>query len=350
MKARISSGNTLVALPISDHKALALSSLAEIRSYGLLRPSFIDRRPVKSNTDEKLDRAHKLHEQTQRSFDKARTDRAIEYGMYIEGVEVEDSEGNLARGGVPPITLYSPSQLEEGENGLILPYNGVLTAIDGETQTEARFMLAEKLPETEQLPIALVVYHGISFEHARQIVHDTNHYVTPVSEAHSASFNSNGALTKALLAALSASGISESKMNAKGQVANAKTLFARVQLMAFLSGCVLGQEVARRGVSAAVLSKLNSPMGSPVGQSCIESASEAIVMSAQSGEIGKYNKSLWQIAGVLSAKGISPRELNWSAANKAYLTTITKGRGGPRMPISQKLEKIETAFITKAFM
>lgn len=338
-------GNTLVALPVSSIKAIALSSLAEIRNYGLLRPSTIDRKP-KADGDEKVNKAHKLHEQTQRSFDKARKDRALSYAAYIKNVEMEG-----AMGGVPAITLYSEHALEltpEGD-GLIIPYNGVLAAIDGETQTEARFILAETFPDTEHFPIAITIYHGVPFAHAKQIVHDVNHYVTPISEVHSASFNGNGAITIAVNKALKASGVSEDKMNVRGAAANAKTVFARVQLMSFLVGCIEGRGVARRGVSASILSRLNSPMGSDVCQSCIESSTEMVVMSVQSGAIGKFNKALWQIAGVLSSEGRSPRELNWSAAHAAYQKTVVVGRGGPRMSMSTKLEMIEKAFTSDLF-
>ena len=338
MKHQLKNGNELSTISVTPIKAVGVSSLAELENCGLIRPSIVDKAPGK-NASDKEDEAHKIHAQTQRSFDKARRDRSIQYAAYIKGVEIDGSSG-----GTPAITIYSPEKLEETEFGLSIPFGSILTALDGETQTEARYLLAEAIPSSKASPVAITLYHGISLDHARQIIHDTNHYVTPISETHSASFNSNGSLTKAVADALNSSGINQALVNIKGAGATKAFKLSRIQIIAFLCGCKLGNEVSRKNVSESKISELNSPLHSSVDQLCVNNASKVISLATNSQPIGKYNKSIWQMAGVISSTtGKDPVNLNWLAAHEVYLAQKVKGKGGQRPSVSDKLMAIETA-------
>jgi len=338
MKHQLKNGNELSTISVTPIKAVGVSSLAELENCGLIRPSIVDKAPGKGASDRE-DEAHKIHAQTQRNFDNPRRDRSVQYAAYIKGVEIDGLSG-----GTPAITIYSPEKLEETDYGLSIPFGAVLTALDGETQTEARYLLAEAIPASKGSPLAITLYHGISLDHARQIIHDTNHYVTPISETHSASFNSNGSLTKAFADALSSSGINQSLVNIKGAGATKTFKLSRIQIIAFLCGCKLGNEVSRKNVSESKISDLNSPIHESVNPACVDNASKVINMAANFQPIGRYNKAIWQMAGVIcSTTGKDPVNLNWAAGQETYLSNIVKGKGGPRPSVAEKLAAIELA-------
>ena len=163
-------GKLLKGLSVSENKFQGVAHLNLLEDYGLLRPSVVEKAKKKDTRhDEVLKDSKEMHDLVQRRFDPARIRRAEQYSCYIENVEV-----NNIPGGTPAITLWYPDKLELTADGLLIPYKASLIAVDGETQTEARFMLRERIPETGKNKIAITIYHGVSEDHAKQLMYDYN--------------------------------------------------------------------------------------------------------------------------------------------------------------------------------
>jgi hypothetical protein len=117
---------------------------------------------------------------------------------------------------------------------MILPYRSVLINVDGETQTEARFILRDRLPESGNWSLNAQIYHGISEQHAGQILHDFNRYAFPVKENIVAALNSEGAVTRMIDSCLKEKGFDSWVLNRYGnrpkkdQVCSYRSLFAAV--------------------------------------------------------------------------------------------------------------------------
>ena len=135
----MSQGNPLKGQAINDTKFVGVSSLNQLESFGLARPSVLEHALVRDmKKDHKLACGVTLRREIQRRMDKPRMVRARFYARYMEDVEI-----NGRAGGTPPITLWV-GHAEVGECGdLIIPYGEPLIAIDGETQTEGRFMMRD---------------------------------------------------------------------------------------------------------------------------------------------------------------------------------------------------------------
>ena len=187
-------GNVITGVAVNNTKFVGVSTLNQLENYGLMRPSTVEDATVKEmKGDRRLRQANDLREEVQRRFDAKRCRNAKAYGRYIEQVEIGGRPG-----GTPPITLWChDAKVEEG--GLLIPYGHPLVAIDGETQTEARYLLRDEddfaIPETGNNPVAVVVYYGVDETFARQILHDFNAYTNPVSEKQLAAQNVHGPVT-----------------------------------------------------------------------------------------------------------------------------------------------------------
>src|SRR5215510_10403251 len=141
-----SGGKALPGIRIAENLCSIVTTLNQLEDYGLSRPTtnaFAKAKDLQGN--DLFQRAHSLREIVQRRFDKSRQERARDYALYIEQII-----SGQRLGGVPPITLFcsEPCQYVEETNTLFLPYRSVLVNIDGETQTEARFILRGQLPES----------------------------------------------------------------------------------------------------------------------------------------------------------------------------------------------------------
>jgi len=171
---------------------LASVTLGALRAYCVVDPEQVDTAPenlLKYN--EQLRAARKMRGRNQRSWKKkARRDRRDVYAHYIKAVRT-----GARMGGFPPITMWTRSEVKFDAGALDVPYSAVMCALDGETQLSAWFKLAEKDTTWLDQPIAIVLYTDCSPVSADQMLHDFNHYATPVSEPEMALHNHEGALT-----------------------------------------------------------------------------------------------------------------------------------------------------------
>lgn len=341
-------GKVLQGQTVNDHKFQGVTTLNQISDYGLMRPTLVEKVNLKTgDPEEKLKR--QVHNDVQRRFDPARIKRAAEYSIYIESVEMDGSTG-----GTPAITIYHQDKLEITEGGVVIPYSAILTAIDGETQTEARFMLRDgyknvktgidipALIASGDTQIAITVYHGIPYEAAKQILHDYNSYAKPVTEAQMYKFNNNGKLTIALNAASLASGLDSKHFNRKGAKATKTTKVADKQLLNCVAGYVLNGSGLTK-TAAPYFKVMNTPQAPDVPQACIDGVAQLIRDAASNSDMGYANASVWQVAGVLLASGRKPSDINWAAGIKAYDATIIAGRGGQKIDVKTRLNQIAAA-------
>jgi len=174
---------------------LARVTLGALRAYCVVDPEHVDTAPenlLKHN--EQLRAARKMRGRNQRSWKKkARRNRRDVYAHYIKAVRT-----GTRMGGFPPITMWTRSKAEFDAGVLDIPYSAVMCALDGETQLSAWFKLAEKDTTWLDQPIAIVLYVNCEDQAADQMLHDFNHYATPVSETEMALHNHEGALTSAI--------------------------------------------------------------------------------------------------------------------------------------------------------
>jgi hypothetical protein len=230
-------GKLLQCLQVTDNIAIGVSTLDELETYGLKRPSLLeDAKKKELAGDPALATAHAVREVVQRRFDGARRKRAIAYGAYLSGLVT----GTL-QGAVPPITLFCPTSGKPDDRGLLLPHSSPLVTLDGETQTEARFALRDNEPETGEVSVMFTLYHGITQEHAGNIMHDFNVFAYPVQESKVSSLNRNGALTLLVLDAIQELNITTDRIQRHRPTPNKNQITSYQCLISGACGAVLGR-------------------------------------------------------------------------------------------------------------
>lgn len=337
-------GNLILGYPVNAYKFSGVAHLDQLEQFGLKRPTFIDKEASKSK-DQYERSAAALHAQTNRRFDKARTQNAEAFSGYIQNVEQCNQPG-----GVPKITLFCPTtNLEIIEQGIVLPYGSAIVAIDGETQTEARYMMRDRLRETKQWKSSdfmfdITLYHGVSVEYAMQILHDYNTLGLPWSESKAAVFNRNGGLSKIITDALKLANLPESAMNIRGDKVTKDSHFTHSQALMFAYG-MLRNGAGMGSVTPAMLKQVNQSQSVPATQAPIitQRLADLFLQAKDDRNIGMAPRQVWQVAGVAVVSGVPLLSLNWKAAIKAYADTQAGGRGGPRMGVKARLTLIDAA-------
>jgi hypothetical protein len=313
---KIPNGKLLQGAVVNRNKVQAVTTLNQIEDYGLIRPTVIDKASKGHSAQEAA--AHALHSVTNRSFDKARRDNASDYSGYIEAVEVHGRPG-----GCPAITLYHPDPLTIHEEGVIIPYNARIVAIDGETQTEARYLLRDRLPDTGDNPIAATLYHGISPQEAQQILHDYNVKGLPWTEKKAFRFNQTGPLSEAAHAAIELAGMPTDMVNYQSAKATNKTVVSLTQILTLLAGYQLNGAGAKSNVTASQLKRLNSLNSVSVPPSCTQQLAHILRRAATDRTFGNAPTRVWQMAGVLLSKNVPYTQLSWESAVDAFAETKT---------------------------
>jgi len=322
VKRRVA-GKTLIGMAISETAFLGVSSLNQLITFGLVQPSYNEHAKAKEmRRDATLAKAHGLRETVQRRFDQPRMNRAHHYSDYIERVNA-----GAALGATPPITLYCPELgiVGESETSLTLPAISPLVNLDGETQTEARFLLRERDEATGDDPIPFTLYHGISAEHAGTIMHDFNKYAHPVKERAVAVLNANGPLTKAINEAVRLADI------APVQVARFKNTPSKQQVAAYQSllagavGAAVGLKVLPQ--LSAQIAHLNN--GATLNADDVQRfLVPALELAKAHPDIGRSRTAIWALMGAIAKDhGKMPTETEWMAAAAAYGVKIEGVRG-----------------------
>lgn len=143
-----------------------------------------------------------LHELVQRALTGRKKSNVASYARYI--AEVVDG---VRQGVLPPIHLWSREPLESVQSGansfVVVPNGERLTAIDGETQLAGHYEVHRSAsPESRRkhnkYELAVVIHHGITTTHARQLFHDLNVLAVRPNVSLSLSMNSSDPLTKVM--------------------------------------------------------------------------------------------------------------------------------------------------------
>jgi len=335
----VASGNTIAGIRVSDKKLQGVSTLNQLEAYGLIRPSYLEKlTQAQAKQDAKAQAASRLREQVQRPFDKARRDNAVIYGEYI----LMGGDNEL-HGGTPAITLFVPPEASATvyDDGVVIPYNQALVALDGETQTEARFLSRDANRDSGNWPVGVTVYVGISYEQAAQIVHDYNTYANPIPEAKIGALNTDGPMSKAASDLYLNANISASEINRFGPKPGKKHKVANQQVMSAIAGYAM----PNKGLKATLRSDFKA-LNRPVGAKNINGASTELApfVNGSLSDAAKAPPAVWQVAGALVGdKKLTAAKVNWQGGINAYDATKPprgQGRGGKRMPVKDRMQKI----------
>ncbi len=315
-------GNIISGVSVSGTKFVGVSTLNQLENYGLMRPSTVEDATVKEmKGDRRLKQANEVREEVQRRFDVKRCRNATAYARYIEQVEI----GGRA-GGTPPVTLWC-QQAELVADGLVIPYGHPIVAIDGETQTEARYQIRDEddfgRPESGNTPIAIVVYFGIDETHARQILHDFNAYTNPVSEKQLAAQNVHGPVTSAVAQILEQVGVALEDVNRYGTMPTKKQAVAQNQVAYAVMGYAMKHTALLKNGTCFLDTLNNATTTSPINGSTISDLAPMLRFAIQSQDARRAPLPVWQVAGVLIQQGRGPESLNWAGGAMA-----ARGRHG----------------------
>jgi hypothetical protein len=229
----------MYALEVTTGVHLIVITIGALGAYSVVDPEQVDTAPesvIKYNPA--LRAARQMRGRNQRSWKKkARKQRRNMYARYIQDVRNGDRLG-----GFPPITLWTMSEVEYKDGRLTIPYSATLCALDGETQLSAWFTLAEADPKWKDQPIAVVLYSGCAQNAADQMLHDFNHYATPVTETEMALHNHEGALTIAIKAGYEASGRNADLVVNKGSDAIGKHFTTEPRIIELAVGAAFGPD------------------------------------------------------------------------------------------------------------
>jgi hypothetical protein len=332
-------GLILQGQSISDHKFNGVSTLSQLKTAGLSRPSVAENFSG-GRADDADALSKELRAEVNRRFGKARMENASDYSSYIEAVE-----HNGRPGGTPAITLFHQERLDVTEQGIIVPYGAVIVAIDGETQVEARHILKERLPKSGDKRIAFTIYHGIGVDVAKQILHDYNMKGLRWTESKAARYNSGGNITKTITGSMDDANIQKSAMNVNGGKATKKTHFSMAQALSFSVGAHMNGRGLTSAVSTGEIERAQEV--SDIDARIRPALTEAFKLAVDDKKLGAAPSLVWQVAGVLSVSlpARTPKQLNWAAGIDAYAKSAVNSRGGARMSVKERLAAIAAAMV-----
>lgn len=312
----LENGKPLMGVHVSDIKFQGVSTLDQLEDYGLSRPSRLEHTKVRERQeDKKLSIAYEVRESIQRRMNAERIARAEAYALYLHSVEV------LKRmGGAPPITLFLPKSHCLPDR-LIVPYGAVMLAVDGETQTEARFKLRDRYPETGMLPVAVSVYHDCGDDVAKQILHDYNRFANPVKEKELMTINPAGPLNQAAVDAIRLAEIPEEQVDRHRSRPAKKRAISQIQVMYAIAGFAFGEDALHKSADGW-LDSLNNPVMDQTLKAhdgaCTASVSQLARAAMCVPDSRTADPLVWQVAGAMLSQGRSPESIKWGPAIAAY--------------------------------
>lgn len=208
------SGVPCNAVRVTEHLYIGSASLNQMETAGLADPAKVEKATkVDIKHDLKLKEAQDLRGSIQRNFDGPRRRRASDYAVYMSRLRT----GEIL-GGTPPVIVFCPNAVgyDDEKSVISIPYGTSLIALDGETQTHARYLLRDQIPESGSDVFPVMFYVGIPVQGAKQILHDINSFCTPIDKSKVLSLDGNGALTRGTNAALAASGVKAEQIDRLG--------------------------------------------------------------------------------------------------------------------------------------
>lgn len=312
--------NIIRGASVDKNHFVGVTTLGELRAAGLRRPSSrqIDIAAEARSNDAVAD-SYTLRATVQRRFDKARCDRAATYARYINGLY----RGTIT-GGTPPINIYIDGKPQISGDTMTIGHSDSLCVIDGETQTEARFILADENESVYDWPIAVVVWHGYPDDSApRQYLVDCNAYATPIQSKTAMAMDETGRLTIAIRNAVELAGFGGRHVNTSmnAELPGKRKKFTQRQLAWAATGYAMNGTVYGRSV-ADVVCELNNPVPSETRYTfesdAVSANVAAIINIVLSKDLAKTMPPMvWLAAGILARQNFDVRQLNYERAVNA---------------------------------
>jgi DNA sulfur modification protein DndB len=164
-------GHIIAGTMIDDHRFVGRVRAAQL--FQIAPDPRDTENKKKLDSSKELQELRGIREEVQRLFEGAKRRNVQPYSEYI--VALAHGEDGIT----PVVTLYysevlKVDQREDGTAFIQVPWEGRLTAIDGETQLAARHEAANIEPSTKQEFVPIYVCHGKDELWARQCFHDLN--------------------------------------------------------------------------------------------------------------------------------------------------------------------------------
>ena len=167
----------------------------------------------------------------------------------------------------------------------------------------------------------MVMYHGISREHAGSIMHDTNHYAHPVAERVVAMMNTRGGLARVVQDALVSQQMKDADIarHSPRVAGHHVTSFSR--LLAAAAGAAAGGDALRNGGVSKAISKFNSDGATFDVQGVAAFLVHLLKLAKANHAVGTAHASVWSLAGVMfNRNGHLVSEQEFLSGNKAVET------------------------------
>lgn len=331
-------GFELEGFAIGENKFLAKASMDQLIAIGLWRPSTLAtkqaKEDAKAGNTQKVLEASELRKHLNRAFNKKRKDNARDYKDYLKEIDEGERIGDY-----PPINLLVSSKRNVTLTGtsIIIPYDAVLAAFDGETQTEARFLWLKEDPNSGEVEFPVILHYGVSEEVARQYLHDFNSKGFRIPQSVLSAWNEGGAVTTVIKDALEQSGVDVSKIGT-GQKSGKKFIATYTQCRAFVIGFVAGQAALTKSAASLIAQYNAKPKVAHMAAATQELA--AILREVAEGEqsIQMASIHIWQCAGIKKGEDID-YQLRWKRAAKSLAATH-RPKGQPQVKMTDKLSRI----------
>lgn len=176
-----SAGFYLKGVGVDDQTFLASVQFRQLRAV-TRDPMTLQATGARRDDDPDLADEREVHDLVQRAVTGSKKSNVARYAAYIVGILHDKVPGVL-----PPVHLWTKSALDTftADSGtfVLVPLGDTMLAIDGETQLTAHWRIArgdvdgaDKATRDAhaQMPLSVVIHHGVGTIVARQYFHDLN--------------------------------------------------------------------------------------------------------------------------------------------------------------------------------
>ena len=246
---------SITGVSINPTCFVAGSSVSELAALGMNRPSCHPTIRELKNLPHNQRKSAILRAEVQRGMTTERIRNAMAYARYIRGV----ATGSIV-GGTPAVTLFIDSPCTVKDGALQIPYGAAVIAIDGETQLEARFMLAEDGgDDSADWKFPVHIFHSCDHSVAKQYLVDVNTFGVKMSTRDASALDQTGRLTGVVRDALRTLQLEDKVINHNRPRPATKQLISRTQLWAGIVGFLTGKPMTSRGLGV-VAEEFNNPL------------------------------------------------------------------------------------------
>ena len=287
------------------------ATLDQLERIGFLQPSLLAKSKLKDieQNDPRAAKNKMLRDGVQRPFDTERHRNAVKFRGFLTQTEVMCEMGN-----VPAITLLIP-EVYAHEDGIVVPYSSPVIAVDGETQSEARFMLRDQYPETGSDLIKITVYANVSppDEYGQIILVNYNDNGTKVKKKIVKSVDPRGYVNRVINAVCNKARLDRDvAVNRFGNGGRGSRVVGLDQLQAAAVGATIGTTTPWDKDYFAI-----NYNGADIEQ-CVEILTQMVeAVAGGNKELQKADPLIWQIVASLLRNGRTITDLHLSRATQA---------------------------------